>query len=164
AEAVTHDRDAFGIDLGAAGDVVVSGGAGDLVVVTAVDVAQPQRLGLAGPVDGERVDPALGEIEAGEDHAHFLGVVHAVAEDDGRAPAAARAFHEVGGQARALVGHLDALDLGMEALHRRVISAQRLAIYRHLLGAGRDEALGAVVVIARAHVVVAGGDVAPFRV
>jgi hypothetical protein len=31
-----------------------------------VNVAQPQRLGLAGPVDGERVDPALGEIEAGK--------------------------------------------------------------------------------------------------
>src|SRR6516165_1781928 len=41
AEAVAHDRDAFGIDLRAGGDVVVSGGAGDLVVVTAVDVAQP---------------------------------------------------------------------------------------------------------------------------
>jgi hypothetical protein len=26
-----------------------------------VDVAQAQRLGLAGPVDGERVDPALGK-------------------------------------------------------------------------------------------------------
>src|SRR5215471_8677653 len=41
AEAVAHDRDAFGIDLRAGDDVVVSGGAGDLVVVTAVDVAQP---------------------------------------------------------------------------------------------------------------------------
>src|SRR5262252_4123804 len=73
AEAVAHNRDAFGIDLRAGDDVVVSGAAGDLVVVTAMDVAQAQRLGLAGPVDGERVDPALGEIEAGEDHAHLLG-------------------------------------------------------------------------------------------
>src|SRR5262249_46280917 len=51
AEAVAHHRDAVGIDLRAGGDVVVSGGAGDLVIVTAVDVAQAQRFGLAGPVD-----------------------------------------------------------------------------------------------------------------
>src|SRR5262249_16615892 len=34
AEAVAHHRDAVGIDLRAGGDVVVSGGAGDLVIVT----------------------------------------------------------------------------------------------------------------------------------
>src|SRR5262249_42612819 len=157
AEAVAHHRDAVGIDLRAGGDVVVSGGAGDLVIVTAVDVAQAQRFGLAGPGAGERVDAALGEIQAGADHAHFLGVVHAVEQHDGGAPAAARAAHEIGGQARPLVGHLDALDLGIEALHRRVTGAQRLAIHRHLLRAGRDEALGAIVVVARAHVVAAGG-------
>jgi hypothetical protein len=39
----------------------------------------------------------------------------------------------------------------------------RRPLPRHLVRAGRDEALGAVVVVARAHVVVAGGDVAPFR-
>src|SRR4029450_10223803 len=156
-------RDAFGVNLRAGRDIVVSRGTGDLVVVTTVDAAQPQRLGLAGPVDGGRGGPALGEIEAGEDHAHFLGVVHAVEEDDGRAPAAACAAHEIGGQARPFVGHLDALDLGIKALHRRVIGAHRLAVYSHLLRAGRDEALGAVVVVARAHVVVAGGDVASFR-
>jgi hypothetical protein len=131
--------------------------------VTTVNVAQPQRLGLAGPVDGERVDPALGEIEAREDHAHFLGIVHAVEQHHGGAPAAARAAHEVGRQARPFVGHFDALDLGIEALHRRVIGAQRLAVHRHLLRAGRDEALGAVVVVARAHVVVTGGDVVSLR-
>src|SRR5215813_7142078 len=66
AEAVAHDRDAFGVNLRAGGDVVVSRGTGDLVVVTAMDVAAATRPGQAGPVDGERVDAALGEIEAGE--------------------------------------------------------------------------------------------------
>jgi hypothetical protein len=50
----------------------------------------------------------------------------------------------------------------MEALQGGVICAQCLAIHRHLLRARRDEALGAVVVVARAHVVVAGGDPASF--
>ena len=127
-----------------------------------MDVTQPQGLGLARPIDGGRVDPALGKIQAREDHAHFLGVVHAVEQHDGRAPAAPRASHEVGRQARVLVRHLDALDLGMEALQGSVICAQRLVIHRHLLRAGRDEALGAGVVVARAHVMVAGGDLASF--
>jgi len=127
-----------------------------------MDVTQPQRLGLARPIDGEGIDPALGKIYAREDHAHFLGVVHAVEQHDGRAPAAARAGHEVGRQTRVLVRHLDALDLGMEALQGGVICAQRLAIHRHLLRAGRDEALGAVIAVARAHVMVAGGDLASF--
>src|SRR5262249_45198525 len=115
AEAVAHDRHAFGVNLRAGGDVVVSRGTGDLVVVPAMDVAQPERLGLAGSVDGERVDPALGAIEAGEDHAHSLGVVHAVEEDDGGPPAAARAAHEIGGEARPFVGYLAALTLGIKA-------------------------------------------------
>ena len=62
-----------------------------------------------------------------------------------------------------LVRHLDPRDLGMQALHGGAIAAQRLVIHRHLVGARRDEALGAVVVVAGAHVVVAGGDVAPLR-
>jgi hypothetical protein len=108
-------------------------------------------------------DAALGKVEAREDHAHFLGVVHAVKQHDGGATAAAGARHEIRRQARALVGHLDALDVGMEALHRGLISAQRLVVHRHLLGAGRDETLRAVVVVARTHVVVTGGDLATFR-
>ena len=51
----------------------------------------------------------------------------------------------------------------MQALHRRAIAAQRLVIHRHLLRAGRDEAFRAVIVVAGAHVVVAGGDLASFR-
>jgi hypothetical protein len=128
-----------------------------------VDIAKTQRLGLARPIDGERVDPALGEIETREDDAHFLGVVHAVEQHDSRAPAAARALHEIGGQARVLVGNLDALDPGMQALHGRVVGPQRLVIHRQLFRPGRDKALGAVVIVARAHVVVAGGDMVLLR-
>jgi hypothetical protein len=117
AEAVPHDRDALGIDVRAGGGVVIGRGAGHFVVVTTVDVAETQRLGLARPVDGKRVDPALGEVETREDHAHLLGVVHAVEQHDGRTPAAARALHEIGGQAGVLVGNLDALDRGMQAPH-----------------------------------------------
>ncbi len=158
AEAVAHHRDALGIDLRPRGDVVVGRDAGGLVVVACRDIAEPQRLGLAGPVDRERVDAALGEIEPGEDHAHLLGVVHAVEQHHGRPLAEAAAFDEPGRQALALVGHFDALDVGMKPRHRALVAAQRLAIHRKLVVARRDEALGAVVVVAGAHVLVAGSD------
>ena len=51
----------------------------------------------------------------------------------------------------------------MKPFHGRAIGAQRLTIHGHLVRPGRDEAFGAVVVVACAHGVVAGGDVMPFR-
>ena len=121
-------------------------------------LCKPQRLGLARSVDRQHVDAALGEVEAGENDAHLLGVVHAVEQHHGRPRALAAAFDEPGGEALAFIRHLDALDVGMQPRHRALVAAQRLAIHRKLLFARRDEALGAVVVVAGAHVLVAGGD------
>ena len=164
AKAVAHHRDPLWVDVRPRGDIVVGRGTRHLIVVPAVDVAQALGLALAGAVDRERVDAALGEFDAGEDDAHLLAIVHAVEQDDGgRAAGHSWRLHEIGGERCALVRHVDELHVGMEPLDRGVIAAQRLAIHRHLLGTGRDEALGAVVVVAGAHVVIAGGDLPAFR-
>ena len=67
-------------------EVIVGGGARHLVIVTGMDAAHAQAFALAGPVDGERVEAAPGELEAGEEDAHLLRVIHAVDDDHGRAP------------------------------------------------------------------------------
>ena len=159
AEAVAHHRDLGADRRRPARDTVVGRGAGDLVVAARVHLAQPQRLALPRTVDRERVDAALGELEAGEDDAHLLAIVHAVEQHDGRRAAGdARRFHEIGGERGALVGHVDPLDLRIQALEGRVPTAQRLLIDGELILGRRDEALAGIVVITRPHVVVAGGD------
>src|SRR5436853_400580 len=74
------------------------------------------------------------------------------------------ALDEIGRQARGLVRHLDALDLRMKPIHGALVAAQRLAIDRELFLARRDETLGAVIIVAGAHVLIAGGDLAAFGV
>jgi hypothetical protein len=96
AEAVAHDADALRIDLRPRRHVVVGRAARDLVVGAADDLAQPQGLRLAGPVDREGIDAALGEIEPGEDHAHLLGVVHAVEQHHGTLAARSGRAQEIG--------------------------------------------------------------------
>ena len=159
AEAVAHHRDPGGVDVSARRDVIIGRGAGDLIVGPAVNFAQPQRLALPRPVDGECMDAALGELEAGEDDAHLLAVVHAIEQHHRRRPAGdARRLHEVGRERSAFVRHVDPLDLRMEAGEGRVPAAQRLMVHGELLLRRRDEALAGIIVIAGAHVVVAGGE------
>ena len=159
AEAVAHHHDLGRVDVCPRGDVVVSRGAGDFVVGPAVNLAQPQRFALPWPVDRERVDATLRKLEAGEDDAHLLAIVHAVEQHDGRRAAGdAGRLHEIGGERSAFVRHVDPLDLRIEAFEGRVPAAQRLPIDGELLLGRRHEALTGIVVVARPHVVVAGGD------
>ena len=129
----------------------------NLVVVAAVDAAHAQALALAGPVHGERVHAAAGEFEPGEKDAHLLGIVHAVDDDHGRGGARDRRLHEQSRQSSAIVGRLDELDVGMPQPDAGMIAAIGLAAPFALLVARRVEALGVVVVVAGAQVVVAGG-------
>ena len=77
----------------------------------------------------------------------------------GAGPGALRR-HEQRRQRGALVGHLDELDVRMAQPDALVPDLVGVGALRLLLGAGRDEALGVVVVDAGAQIIVAGGDLA----
>jgi len=65
----------------------------------------------AGAVHAERVEAAAGELQAAEEDAHLLGVVHAVEHHDGGLGACAFPRHETAPERGAFIGHLDELDL-----------------------------------------------------
>src|SRR5213596_975448 len=104
---------------------------GTFVVVARVDPAQPQRLALPRPVDRERIHPAPRELQAREEHAHLLAVVHAVEEDDRRSAALrALSLHEVRRQGLAFVRDFEELDVPVPALQAFLVAAQRLPVDR----------------------------------
>src|SRR5205814_6676684 len=84
AEAVAHDHYLLRIDLPPRGYVFVGRGAWNFVIVTGMEPAKAQRLALPGPVDGERIPAAHGELQSREQNAHLLAVVHAVEHDHRR--------------------------------------------------------------------------------
>src|SRR5258708_34746771 len=163
AEAVAHDQDFFRIDVRAPRHELVRRRARHFVVVARVDLAQAQRLTLPRPVDRERIDPSPRELQAREEHAPLLAVVHAVEEHHrGRAARGTLRLHEVRGERLALVRYLDEFDVLVPPLQSLLGAAQRLLVEVELLVARRNETLAGVVVVARAQVVVPGGEVAAF--
>ena len=113
-------------------------------------------------VDRERVPAARGEFEAVEEHAHFLAVVHAVENDDGRrALRCAGRFHEKRGQRRAFERHFDLLDVGIAPQQTFRLQLDRFAADFALALAGIDEALAGEVIHAGAQIVVARGQRVP---
>src|SRR6266568_4716914 len=141
AEAVAHDHDFFRIDVRALRHELVGGRARRLVIVARVDSAKPQRLALPRPVDRERIHPAPRELEAREEHAHLLAVVHAVEEHHRRRAVLDVGLHEIRRQRLAFVGHLDELDVPVPALEPLLITAQSLPVDAELALARGNEAL-----------------------
>src|SRR5258708_19313366 len=93
-----------------------------------MEPAETQRLPLSGPVDGERIPAARGELEPREQDAHLLAVVHAVEYDHrGRASGRARGFHEERGQRGIFVRNFDALDVRVAPLEPRMLAFKGLA-------------------------------------
>ena len=131
-----------------------------LVVETARHVAHAARLAHAGAVEAERVIAAPRELEAAEENAHLLGVVHAVDHDHGRRRALHGRLHEQRGQGGAFIRHLDELDVRMAQPDALVPDLVGVRALRALFRAGRDETLGVVVIDAGAQVIVARGNLA----
>ena len=164
AEAVAHHHDSLLVGLRQRRHEVERCAARYLVVRPGMDVAQPQRLALPWAIDRQRVDAAPGELEPGEDHAHFLAIIHAVEQHHGRLRTGPRRGQPERRQRGVLDRYVDLDDLRIEPREGRVVAADRLAIHRELLFTRNDEALGAVIVVAGAHVEVTGGDLAAFLV
>src|SRR6266849_56361 len=163
-EAVAHDDYLPRIDIRPVRYELVRRLARHFVIVARVDLAKAQRLALPRPVDRERINPSPRELQAREEHTHLLAVVHAVEEHHGsRTPRGVLRLHEIRRQRlafRFVIGHFDELDVPVPALQPLLVAAQRLPVDAELALAGRHEALAGVVVVARAQVMVPGGEFA----
>src|SRR6266496_4277633 len=132
------------------------------VIVTGMEPAKTQRLALPGPVDGERMPAAPGELESREENAHLLAVVHAVEHDHcRRASRRSRGFHEQRGQRRIFVRHLHALDVRVAPLQACVLALKGLAADLAFFLARDHEALPGEVIHAGAQETVARRELAP---
>src|SRR5712692_5374734 len=150
-EAVAHDDYLPRIDIRPVRYELVRRRARHFVIVARVDLAKAQRLALPRPVDHERINPSPRELQAGEEHAHLLAVVHAVEEHHGRRSALrVQRSHEIRWQGLALVRHFDELDVPVPALQAFLVTAQRLLVDVELALTRRNEALAGVVVVAGA--------------
>ncbi len=140
AHAERHDRDALGIDVGPARDVIVGRGRRNFVIVAARDILQTQRFALPRAVDRERVDAAVREFDAAEQYRQFLRAVEPVEKTHGRRLARNRRLHEPCRQRRAFVFDFDALDVRIAHLDAAPETAQATLIELRFLRAGPDEA------------------------
>ncbi len=100
---------------------------------------------------------ACREFQAGEQHTHFLAVVHAVEHDDGRRRLGhVRRLHEQGRQTAVFVRHFHPFDIRVPDEDSRRLALDRLLAHHALLGSGVHEALAGEIIHSGAQEVVAG--------
>ena len=150
----------FAIDVGALLEVVDARAARDFVVVAQVVAAEADRLTGAGAVHDQHEMPRL--MRSGTPRMNWISLVTSRPSKNTTHGVRARfrvlRVHEVAGQAAALERHFDDLDLDVGELRVAVEAVHALAVDgERLLVLGRAEALGHLVVVARAQVGVRGG-------
>ena len=162
AHAERHHRDALGIDVGPARYIIVRGRGRHFIIVAARNILQAQRFTLPRAVDRQRVDAAVREFHAAEQHRQFLSAVEPVEKTYRRRLARDRRLHEPRRQCGAFVFHFDALNVWITHLDAAPEAAQAALVQPGFLRTGPDKTLPYEIIGGRTQIMRRRGEMMVF--